>query len=506
MKLLKSKKFWAISLSSILVGASVVAAATACTNSSVESRVSTTFAKTQSGIYAIYEITNWSKLDANEKKSLESLKFTASVIDKDGKAEFTASTGILKEDKVYVKLPREPKADDRVVVKPDNANLKIGAVYVTTLNVSSVELNDGSKIDNNTNQKDESKPYNSVESIIYNQRWLANVWNTLSAEKDGMLLTAYNSAKHQFDAMVKQDAFDTNKVKVEKDASGNITKVTVSNPDSGKAIPVVFMDIDETILNNYANQNYQLLNNKAYSPRDWDLFVADKASKRLAGAFEFIKYVWEHGGVVMFNSNREQSSHIEPTVENLVSEGLDRALLPKWVFWMQGIDFASDKPWDNVKKDAKGKRVKSTKEDRMNTMNERTQGYDLSAFGSGNAVVLKTVMRVGDNFDDFNDNASKGKTNAERVALLKEYGKLFGNFDTKNTKGIKYKKDATSGKIVKSDETWSESYVMIGGNSSYGGFESGIAKGYFGLSKEDQVKALREYVKQLYWEPKNQNK
>ena len=47
---------------------------------------------------------------------------------------------------------------------------------------------------------------------------------------------------------------------------------------------------------------------------------------------------------------------------------------------------------------------------------------------------------------------------------------------------------------------------MIGGNSSYGGFESGIAKGYFGLSKEDQVKALREYVKQLYWEPKNQNK
>jgi len=83
-----------------------------------------------------------------------------------------------------------------------------------------------------------------------------------------MLLTEYNSAKHQFDAMIKQSGFDTKKVEVKKDSNGNITKVTVSNPESNKAIPVVFMDIDETILNNYANQNYQLLNNKAYNPKD----------------------------------------------------------------------------------------------------------------------------------------------------------------------------------------------------------------------------------------------
>jgi len=87
----------------------------------------------------------------------------------------------------------------------------------------------------------------------------------------------------------------------------------------------------------------------------------------------------------------------------------------------------------------------------MNAMNEHKKGYDLSEFGSGNAVVLKTVMRIGDNFDDFNDNASKGKLNSERVALLKEYGKLFGNFDI-NNKGVKYEKNQ-NGQMVKSDET-----------------------------------------------------
>ena len=502
MKLLKNKKFWAISLGSIIVSASIIATATACTNSNIESTVSSSFVRTQNGVYAIYEITNWTKLDDSQKKSLQNLNFKTSVIDKDNNAEFTSSTGILRDGRVYVKLAREPKKDYRVIIKPDDANLKKGAVYVTTLNISNIELNDGPKVQiSHSNEKNEIKSYNSAESIIYNQRWLANIWNTLSAEKDGMLLTEYNSAKHQFDAMIKQSGFDTKKVEVKKDSNGNITKVTVSNPESNKAIPVVFMDIDETILNNYANQNYQLLNNKAYNPKDWDAFVNDKVSKRLAGAFEFIKYVWEHGGVVMFNSNREQENQVDPTIENLVSEGLERSLLPKWIFWMQGVDFSSDKPWANIKKDAQGKRVKSTKEDRMNAMNEHKKGYDLSEFGSGNAVVLKTVMRIGDNFDDFNDNASKGKLNSERVALLKEYGKLFGNFDI-NNKGVKYEKNQ-NGQMVKSDETWSESYVLIGGNSSYGGFEAGIAKGYYGLGKEGQAKALKDYIKQLYWEPKS---
>ena len=146
MKLLKNKKFWAISLGSIIVSTSIIATATACTNSNIESTVSSSFVRTQNGVYAIYEITNWTKLDDNQKKSLQNLNFKTSVIDKDNNAEFTSSTGILRDGRVYVKLAREPKKDDRVIIKPDDANLKKGAVYVTTLNISNIELNDGPKV------------------------------------------------------------------------------------------------------------------------------------------------------------------------------------------------------------------------------------------------------------------------------------------------------------------------------------------------------------------------
>ncbi|MCU9938325.1 hypothetical protein NWQ34_01195 [Mycoplasmopsis felis] len=68
-----------------------------------------------------------------------------------------------------------------------------------------------------------------------------------------MSYTLYNSAKKQFDTLVKgqPEVFETDKVKV--DANGN---VTISNTTEGKAIPVVFMDIDETVLNNYSFQNW----------------------------------------------------------------------------------------------------------------------------------------------------------------------------------------------------------------------------------------------------------
>ncbi|WP_334686691.1 HAD family acid phosphatase [Mycoplasmopsis cynos] len=104
-----------------------------------------------------------------------------------------------------------------------------------------------------------------------------------------MTLTQYNSAIKQFDALVdsKSDVFDLTKVKVENE------KVKISNTDNGKSIPVVFMDIDETILNNYAYQNWLVLHKQSFSSKTWDEFVKAKISKKLAGAFEFIEHVWK---------------------------------------------------------------------------------------------------------------------------------------------------------------------------------------------------------------------
>ncbi|WP_322949719.1 HAD family acid phosphatase [Mycoplasmopsis cynos] len=335
------------------------------------------------------------------------------------------------------------------------------------------------------------KQQDDAKAVLENQRWLSNIWNTVSAEKNAMTLTQYNSAIKQFDALVdsQSDVFDLTKVKVENE------KVKISNTDNGKSIPVVFMDIDETILNNYAYQNWLVLHKQSFSSKTWDEFVKAKISKKLAGAFEFIEHVWKKGGVVFFNSNREQENQLEPTKQNLIAQGLPAKYLEKWVWWMQGVDLSKDKPWMHIKKE-NNKRVKTEKEERMNLVNSKK--LDLSGDNQveANNVSFKVVMRVGDNFDDFNDIASVNKSNKERNDILKEIGPLFGNF-SKEVKGIKYTK--ANGMIKKENESWAEGYVLIGGNSSYGGFEKGLDKNYYKLSKEDQVKALKNAFNEWKW-------
>lgn len=168
---------------------------------------------------------------------------------------------------------------------------------------------------------------------------------------------------------------------------------------------------------------------------------------------------------------------------------------------MQGVDLSQNDPWNHIKKDNNGKRVKTDKEERMNFLNERTQGFNLSSYNnSGNKVVFKTVMRVGDNYNDFNDTAVGSKLNPDRNKLLNDNLKLFGNFDT-SVKGVKYIK-TTDNQVKKEDETWSESYILIGGNSSYGGFESALASHYYTLDKAQQARALKEALETLSWTPK----
>lgn len=53
------------------------------------------------------------------------------------------------------------------------------------------------------------------------------------------------------------------------------------------------MDIDETVLNNYAFQNYLVLNNKTFDPVLWNQFVQDEKAIEIKGAFDFINYVWK---------------------------------------------------------------------------------------------------------------------------------------------------------------------------------------------------------------------
>lgn len=502
MKLFKTKKWLLPLFGTVLVGGTVAATAAAC--SSYQSQPQNSLSVVNGELYVKVQKNqkNWSEEKKNEFKKLgfKITLFSSENTTENDKPKVNKTTKIIAENAqpvlasellasnhpdydmyYFIKLPQWVKVSDKLVVVSNNAKLEGKTI---SLDVSKEVMANALP----------TEYWNDPKSFVNNQRWLANIWNTISAEKDAMSYNLYMAAIKQFDALKNQDVFELNKVSV------NENNVTVSNTSSGKSVPVVFMDIDETVLNNYAFQNWLVLNNKSYNSKNWDAFVQDAVSVALPGAIEFIKHVYANGGVVMFNSNREQLNQVEPTIKNLVKEGLEAKYLPKWTFWMQGVDLENPKPWTAIKKDANGKRVKSHKESRMNLVNSK-ESWDLSEDGvSGNAVSFKTIMRVGDNFNDFNDLATD-TTNEERNKVLhNDTMKLFGNFDVK-TKGVKFTKNDKN-ELVKENTSWAESYVMIGGNASYGGFESGLAKGYYGLPAAKQLEAMKKAMEKLSWTPK----
>ncbi|WP_324672761.1 HAD family acid phosphatase [Mycoplasma sp. 888] len=299
-----------------------------------------------------------------------------------------------------------------------------------------------------------AKKIKAAQTLIENGGGIgsSNAWNSFSGEKHAMGLQVYKNAKVAFDKMITQPNVDLTKVNISGD------QIVVSAPEEGKFIPVVFMDLDETVLNNFKYQNYLFLNNQSYDARAWDDFVSQAISTEVPGAIDFIKHVYSKGGVVFFNSNRSQKYHKEPSKTNLINLGLDAKYMPDFVWWMQGVDLSNkEKPYSAITT------TRSEKEERMHLVNNNKITIDKTP------VQFKVVMRVGDDISDFNDNFTKkpGVTSEQVINELKSdsnrYGDLFGNMDI-SVKGTYYNKE----KGVWEDETHSESYVLIPGNSSYG--------------------------------------
>ncbi|MFV8470279.1 HAD family acid phosphatase [Mycoplasma sp. VS509_3] len=308
----------------------------------------------------------------------------------------------------------------------------------------------------NTLQADKKVVESKLKDAIdrYNTVSLAssNAWNSISAEKEAMGREVYAHATRLFDKMITQPNVTLKNINKEGD------KVVVTATEEGKFIPVVFMDLDETVLNNFAFQNYLVTHNTFFSPALWGDFVSQAISKEVAGAIDFIKHVWDKGGVVMFNSNRDQGPQTQQSLDNLVKLGLDAKLMPDWIWWMQGTDKVDAKTFDQAHRN-----VRVSKEERMHWINTHKLTID------NVQAQFKVVMRVGDDISDFNDNFSKKAkiTNKEVVAALKNkeinYGKLFGN-DSLDVKSVYYDKD----KNEWVNEDFAASYILIPGNTSYG--------------------------------------
>ncbi|QNM93484.1 acid phosphatase [Mycoplasma sp. Pen4] len=309
----------------------------------------------------------------------------------------------------------------------------------------------------------------------------SDLWNSFSSEKTVMGLQTYRFAKDAFDKMITQTNAELDKVQV-----GDT--ITVTAPTEGKFIPVVFMDIDDTVLNNFNFQNYNVVKNVGFDPKEWTEFVESASSKIIAGAVDFMKYVWSKGGVVMFNSNRQQATEKQGTIENLKKFGYDEKYMPSWVWWMKGVDASAEKPWDTTN-------GKSSKEERMKRVN--TTKIDIN--NNSTPIQFKVVMRIGDDISDFNDNFSKSKPEGRKKAISAEdiiaelnkdsnnYGKLFGNLDPA-LMGVYYNPTSKTWEA----EDHAESYILIAGNESYGTWVKNVLDAY--VSYDGAIEKMKTWM------------
>ncbi|MDJ1645818.1 HAD family acid phosphatase [Mycoplasma sp. M5725] len=249
-------------------------------------------------------------------------------------------------------------------------------------------------------------------------------------------------------------------------------------------MPVVFMDLDDTVLNNFKIQNYFALN-KGFEFDIFEEYIKDAAADEVLGSIDFIKYVWSKGGVVMYNSNRLQKTSVEGSRLNLVKLRLEEKYASDWVFWMRGVDLSSPMPWKNIK-------GKDNKEERMEAVNSKEWEID------GVKAKFRTIMRISDDINDFNDNFTKTNTAPNIKAEVKDkaFGKLFANTDL-NNKSIYFNPKTKKWE----NRPWSESYIFISGNAAYGGFIKQLGFRGHSYSAQEGFDKLSEYL----WTPKAKN-
>ncbi|MFV8476009.1 HAD family acid phosphatase [Mycoplasma sp. VS403A] len=315
------------------------------------------------------------------------------------------------------------------------------------------------------------------------QEITSDLWNSFSSEKYVTGIQTYRLAKIAFDAMSAQTNADLTKVKTSE------ATITVDATDGDKFVPVVWMDLDDTVLNNFLYQNWSVVTNQTeFSSSDWTKYVNTATAKEVAGAIEFIKYVWSKGGVVMFNSNRKQVSEMAGTVKNLEILGLDKKYMPDWIWFMAGENKAQEGQTYNFE----NRNIKVSKEERMTYVNKNKLTI------GGNQVQFKSIVRIGDDISDFNDNFTKRKIDGKFITAqqvidgLKSdattYGKLFANMDTK-VKGTYFNPTTSKWEA----EPQSESYVLVSGNESYGTWVRHLMDGGYSIDYDKAIQLLSSW-------------
>ncbi|WP_277869737.1 HAD family acid phosphatase [[Mycoplasma] phocidae] len=329
--------------------------------------------------------------------------------------------------------------------------------------------------------------FNSGAGIVASIVWFMN-----SAEARIAQIQAYQLATIAFDNLKKKAAND------KMDYSALNSDGTVKNPETGKFVPVVFMDIDETIFVNEYTESWSVVENGGrFSEDKKDSIDAIGKRRAIPGSIDFINHVFKEGGIVMFNSGiRQLRPSIDGIKKNLISAGIDKKYIQDWMFWTSGVNPLKEDgktydptPWITGTKNSASEVDKNfwkvtSKNQRMNGVSDNPNGWDFSKSqaGSGNAVKTRVIMKIGDDFNDFFDDAYKSeRNNAKNIEFFKkpEIEKLFK--DVTGATGIKVVKEKNSKEIKIENLAWHQFNLQVPGNAMYGGWSSGY--GYANYKK-----------------------
>lgn len=199
-------------------------------------------------------------------------------------------------------------------------------------------------------------------------------------------------------------------------ATAALQRRVAADPGAVDRMAIV-MDLDETVLDNYAYSAQLVLDNVGFQDETWDRWVALREATAIPGAVAFIRSSHDLGVSVFFITNREcldradklnACPQIEDTVVNLRQLGIeadpDRLLL-----W-------GGRPPDRCLS--------------LLPQSEREQGRWIASDKTSRRRCVELdhdiVMLFGDQLGDF-IGGLEGTTPASRLALLDQYKENWGN-------------------------------------------------------------------------------
>lgn len=144
-------------------------------------------------------------------------------------------------------------------------------------------------------------------TVAQHENLNATLWVQTSAEYVGSALQAYAAATAMLERGLEDPGWSAS---LEQQAAGGYELLP----------PAVILDVDETVLDNGANQARQILDRKEFNRADWHAWVREEQAPPVPGALEFTRHAAQLGVTVFYVTNRRHEVE-SATRNNLAAHG-----------------------------------------------------------------------------------------------------------------------------------------------------------------------------------------